>query len=143
MMGPMRRWFVLLLIALLPLRGWVGEAMAGEMLGQHIAAASSVQAQQAQAASHPQVQPVPQAQSALHDCMGHQAAASFVGEQEPAQSASGDCPTCASCQVCSSVVLSVDAARLPAAAFGNTLVPRMGTRFASAEPAPAFKPPIS
>lgn len=129
MMGPMRRWFVLLLIALLPLRGWVGEAMAGEMLGQHVAAAAATQAQQAQAHSH--------------DCMGHQAAADLGGEQETVQSASGDCPTCASCQVCSSVVLSVDAARLPAAAFGNTLVPRMGTRFASAEPAPAFKPPIS
>lgn len=129
MMGPMRRWFVLLLIALLPLRGWVGEAMAGEMLGQHVAAAAATQAQQAQVPSH--------------DCMGHQAAADLGGEQETAQSASGDCPTCASCQVCSSIVLATQAAPVPAAAFGNTLVPRMGTRFASAEPAPAFKPPIS
>ena len=136
MMGAMRRWFVLLLIALLPLRGWVGEAMAGEMLGQHVAAAASAQAQQAQAAS-------PQAQAASHDCMGHQAAASLGGEEEAPQSASGDCPTCASCQVCSSVVLATQAAPLPPAAFGNTLVPRMGTPFASAEPAPAFKPPIS
>lgn len=124
----MRRWFVLLLIALLPLRGWVGEAMAGEMLGQHVAAATAKQVQ-----------------AVLHDCMGHEAAASNGSDasMQDTQSASGDCPTCASCQVCSTVVLSVDAARVPAAAFGNTLVPRMGTRFASAEPAPAFKPPIS
>lgn len=132
MMGAMRRWFVLLLIALLPLRGWVGEAMAGEMLGQHVAAASATQAQQAKAV--------------LHDCTGHEAAASNgsdADKQQETQSASGDCPTCASCQVCSTVVLSMDTARVPAAAFGSTLVPRMGTRFASAEPAPAFKPPIS
>lgn len=125
----MRRWFVLLMIALLPLRGWVGEAMAGEMLGQHLAVAAAAQAQLAQADPH--------------DCMGHQLAAADGGTQQDTQSASGDCPTCASCQVCSSVVLSVDTARVPAPVFGSTLVPRMGTPFASAEPAPAFKPPIS
>jgi hypothetical protein len=29
---PMRHWFLVLMIALLPLRGWVGDAMAVEML---------------------------------------------------------------------------------------------------------------
>ncbi|MDO9506791.1 MAG: hypothetical protein Q8S12_01055 [Hydrogenophaga sp.] len=33
---PMRHWFLVLMIALLPLRGWVGDAMAVEMLAMPV-----------------------------------------------------------------------------------------------------------
>lgn len=110
------------MLLLMPLRGWVGDAMAVEMMGRH-APATPVAAV---------------AQAADHDCAGHGQAA------EPGVlPAASDCPTCASCQVCSSVaVIFVPAAAvapLPTAA----VLWRVDTRFASAEPVPAFKPPIS
>jgi hypothetical protein len=124
--GCMHRWLLLVMIALLPRRGWVGDAMAGQMLDQRLAAIESVQAAAAPALAH-------------EDCMGH--AAPSENSAPAAQQA--DCPTCASCQVCSSVAMVFSAAAMQPVPLGSTLPTALVHRFASAEPAPALKPPIS
>jgi hypothetical protein len=144
----MRRWLLIVMVLLLPLRGWVGEAMAGQMLQQHAAivsaaageSASHVHAHaRAEAPAHPRGDGRAQA----HDCdhaQGHAPAAS-----DGAQHANGhaDCTTCASCQVCSSVALS-SVAWLPApVAYSHPQPKAAQPSYASAEPALAYKPPRS
>jgi hypothetical protein len=120
----MHRWFLLVLIALLPLRGWVADGMAVQMLGQRTAAVAAAQHHAAGA-----------------DCAQHAGMEAAGGHQQAA--AHDDCPTCASCQACSAVVVLLGSSIAATLAFGTQpplLEPR---RFASAERAPAFKPPIS
>ena len=124
----MRRWFVLALIVLLPLRGWAGDAMAAQMLSQHLDAIKSVASA-----------PVSMGASGHMDCMETAA----TGDSGAAQPMGADCPTCLQCQVCSSVALALSSApQLPLpAAFA---APRSADiRFASAEAVRGFKPPIS
>lgn len=130
----MRRWFLILLIALLPIRGWVGDAMAGQMIGQHLAAPNIAEVAVAeQAASLPE-----------HEgCAGHAAGATQAPAEAPATDISADCGTCTSCQVCHSVVIappSIDSGISP---VRHRVAALPGMRFASAEPARGFKPPIS
>lgn len=124
-MGSMKRWrwLLLLLVALLPLRGWVGDAMAGEMLRQQVAAVS--EAVDIQAVAH-------------HDCMGQ--------EQAPAdapQTMGADCPTCAACQVCSSAAVILSTATPAAIAYSAPCPACAITHYDSAERSLALKPPIS
>ena len=139
----MQRRLLLLLVCLLALRGWVGEAMAGEMLRMHLAAAP---ARQSMAASGPAID--------CHDGHGtpsamrhgtHHGAAADAGAPVPAADAGAadDCPTCASCQVCSSVALGVAVAMLPAGEFSQAPPATVPARHPSAERVPAYKPPIS
>jgi hypothetical protein len=120
----MRRWLLIVMIVLLPLRGWIGEAMAGEMLQQHAPAATAAQL------------PAP---THGHDCDEHRDG--MVQPQDAQPQAGGDCPTCASCQVCSAVALwppivAVSLARLE-------LAPPVGGEpaWTPAEPVLPFKPP--
>lgn len=124
MIAPMRRWLVLLMLVLLPLRGWVGEAMAGEMVQQTLQGAHSAQMQQA--ADH-------------DDCAGHDEAAqaSHAGATSP----DGGCGTCASCQACSAVALVFPPPAMPAAGFSHAPPVFHAPTFASAERQLAFKPP--
>lgn len=131
----MRRWFILVLVALLPLRGWVGDAMAGQMLAQHLAATKTVAST-----------PVSMGGGEHSDCMGHAAspAAPAADEAVVADAPAGaDCPTCAQCQACSSFALALPPAiALPPLA--QAVVPgEAAARFASADPLPGLKPPIS
>lgn len=130
----MRTWFVVVMIALLPLRAWVGEAMAGEMTSRHVAVAAATPAVQA-------------ATPGAHDCMGHGQATPLSTEAPVDTTAAltldGDCPTCASCQACSAVALAFAEATPGATPFGSALPATRELRFASAEPMPAVKPPIS
>lgn len=129
----MRLLVLALMIALLPLRSWAGDAMAVELV-----------AQQALAAGHASASP-----AALDDCHpdhGH-AADRGLGHDTSACAQDGpagtDCDTCTSCQICHSVAL---AAVLPQAVAPvlPAVAPRSSQpRYASAEPAPGFKPPIS
>lgn len=132
--SPVRRWFILLLIALLPLRGWVGEAMAGEMLAQRTAAAAAHAAQphDGDAGQH-------EAHGSGHDCMDGHAAAPADGTDAQ----HGDCPTCAACQVCSSVALGIDMPSTITATFAHVPPAWRDIHFASAEPVRAVEPPIS
>lgn len=129
----MRRWLPFVLMLLLALRGLVGDAMAGQMLAQQLAAP--------QPATMVAVRAVPV--MAGHDCdsHGHHEAASAQPEAAGEAQAPEDCPTCASCQVCSSVAMSpspVVALALPPV---HTQPQQASTAYPSAEPALAFKPP--
>jgi hypothetical protein len=127
----MSRWLLLLMIALLPLRGWVGEAMAAEMSAQQ------VQANRAAAV-------VSQVQAPLHhaahdDCIEH-ASDPRAG---PAAAESSDCPACAMCQACSAMALVSFVEKCGAAAPRQQRPTSVEARFASADEARGFKPPIS
>lgn len=125
----MRRWLLLVMVLLLPLRGWMGVAMAGDMVQQHVAVSAEVVA-------------MPQA---AHDCDGHHAAgaseATAAESEAGAQPESGDCPTCAYCQACSSVVLLPPAARAALPPLPNPVPSLSQAGYTSPAPLLAFKPP--
>ena len=121
----MRRWLLLFLVLLLPLRGWVGDVMAGQMLQQH----ALIQAHEVVDA---------QAPPGEHDCDHHRTDAAQA--QDP-QWPAGDCPTCAACQVCSSVALSTPSMTLALARCRHAAPEATQPACTSAEPALAFKPP--
>lgn len=130
----MRRWLLLLVVLLLPLRGWMGDAMAGEFSAH---AAVGVQSH-AHAVEHgaPALQ--------AHDCADHAHAAPVQARpaaDAAAPQADGDCPTCASCQACSSVALFPASAGPAATVFSQRRPQTAPAAFASAEPAHFFKPP--
>jgi hypothetical protein len=128
MIRGMRRWLVLVLVLLLPLRGLVGEAMAGEMLAQ----ATQVQAPQAHEQHH---------RVAAHDCDHH--AGEAQASTPDVQAMPADCPTCAACQVCSSVAV-IPSTYAPASERLAQAPPlAVPLPFHSAEPTHAFKPPRS
>jgi hypothetical protein len=144
----MRRWLLVVMVLLLPLRGWVGDAMAGQMLQQHVAIVSAVVGQSAppgQAHAHADASAPAHGggHAQAHDCdhaQGHVPAAGDGGQHANGHA---DCPTCASCQVCSSVALS-SVAWLPApVAYSHPQPQADQPSFASAEPALADKPPRS
>lgn len=131
----MRRWFIFIMIALLPIRGWVGDVMAAEMVTQRIAALEQVPAMAqlaADAAADPHA-----------DCHGKAAAHSPASSPatDPTTSAA-DCGNCTSCQVCHSVGLATVAGATTLVSAPHAAPPIRGTHFASAEPARGFKPPI-
>ena len=116
----MRRWLLLLIVLLLPLRGWMGEAMAAEMRAQH----------------HAQP-PAAVSQSAAGDCAGHHDQAA-----DP-QAADTHDAACAACQACSTLALAFGQPAVPAAPYGAAPLVPMAVAFASAEPGSTDKPPIS
>jgi hypothetical protein len=133
----MRRWLLILVVLLLPLRGWMGHAMAGQVpahapVGVH---------------SHaPAVEHGARAAQG-HDCGDHAHASAVAPQQaQPAADtaspqAEADCPTCALCQACSSVALSPASACPAAMVFSHPRPHTAHAAFASAEPAHFFKPP--
>lgn len=124
----MRRFFILLMIALLPLRSWAGDVMAVSMSVQALMQASSDTV-------------VRQVSGAMEDCAGHP---DSVGEAPTAGAADdGNCKTCVTCQICHSVaVVSIDvlARGLPEV---SRLKSTSASTFASATLADSVKPPIS
>jgi len=139
----MRHLLLALLIALLPLRGWVGDAMATQM------AAGQLQHQQTQAASP--ASHGHEAMDAMH--AGHEEASTEVSvtlhdcagpaDESSSHAADGHCETCAACQACHTVALSPTAPGVMPA-FSAPTLPRPATdSFASADAALRQKPPIS
>ena len=141
----MRHLFIALLIALLPLRGWVSEAMATEMV------VAQVQMQQQGAAKataghvHAVGEPAlivsdtwaAKAALAAADCPGH-------ASQGDPHAADTHCESCSACQVCHTLALT------PAPAFSATTAPNLGAlpraevaQFTSAQAARGQRPPIS
>ena len=132
----MRRRLLLVLVLLLTLRGWVGDAMAGQMLpqGATVAAVQTVNADEhdhSHAAAH----------GHGHDCDEHAQAPPANGHAQP--QASADCSTCASCQMCSSMGLTPPLAAEAQSVFSQPLPQTVQAAYASAERALAFKPPRS
>lgn len=130
MMSAMRRWLLVLMVLLLPLRGWVGEAMAGQVLQERVAHVHQVPA----AAVH--------ADHAGHHGQG--AASTHPGADDHhglLPSAHGDCGSCAACQVCSSVALSPSPPVIATGSFSQPPPETVQRAYTSAEPLLAFKPP--
>lgn len=144
----MRTLLLALMIALLPLRGWLGDAMAVEMVKHSLPVAASASASMATAAAEAHCHEAMEAGD--HGGMDMQMSAGTDMPDSSAHathdSAGADhqgCGTCTACQVCHTVALGgmplVDtvhsAPQAPPAAHAS--------RFASAEPAQGLKPPIS
>ena len=125
----MRLLFLVLMMALMPLRGIAGDVMAIRMATQLPSQAAAVDA-------------APSGTTADHaDCMGHNEAAAGPG---PAQSPDnkGHCATCPACQVCFSVALPLVAPTWSAAPLPHTVPSVSDSTFISAFAAPGLKPPI-
>lgn len=139
----MRHLFLIFMIALLPLRGWVSDAMATGMVASQVqqqqTAAKKVapHAHEAEVKAHQHTETVMAevAQTAA-DCSGHASGAE-------AHAADTHCESCSVCQACHTVALSPVAAAVTAVFDPRTLPRAAVAQFASAEPALGEKPPIS
>ena len=130
----MRRFFIVLMIALLPLRSWAGDVMGLEMAAGQLAGA------------------VQTAFKTTPDCHGQHAQLSIAGSadstvvngSEGTESMSdGRCDTCGTCQICHSVGLTdFSFSQIPSLEAPNVLFSD-STSFASAPRALSLKPPIS
>ncbi|WP_156404496.1 hypothetical protein [Curvibacter sp. PAE-UM] len=120
-----------LMIALLPLRGWVGDVMAMEKVS---GALSSVHAAESMHQGQHEAQP-------CHEHAGD-AHAAPTGVDDSSH-AGGDCASCTVCQICHSVALTSLLPLVTAAALPTVAPHTHAVLHASAERAPGFKPPIS
>lgn len=138
----MRHLFIAFLIAVLPLRGWVSDAMATEMMvaqfqtqQQGATKATTEHAHEAgeQAHIHPDTVVTT---TAVADCPGHASGGD-------SHAVDAHCESCSVCQVCHTVALSAAPADV-AAVFSLGIVLRAEVaQFASAPAARGQKPPIS
>lgn len=143
----MRVLLLALMIALLPLRGWVGDAMAMEMVAatlQQPRIAINFIASHADMARGTAQFEVHHEAMVHADCPGHTATTS--GSDTPTdsqhQADAADCATCAACQICHTVALTPIPLQMASAALPTVQPPSSSHHFASAERAPGFKPPI-
>lgn len=121
----MRYLVFAILIALLPLRSWAGDAMAIQMAAQTIPSTAM-----SSAADHA-------------DCIEHAAMADGGATQDKVPAADGHCNTCAACQACSAVALVFPETAVALAALHHSVPQWTAARFTSAECALGQKPPIS
>ena len=120
----MRRFFILLMIALLPLRSWAGDVMTLEMAVGQLSGTV-----------HAAIQEAP-------DCHGQNSTLSSGGSVNDSAT-DGRCDTCGTCQLCHSVALAdFSFSELPSLA-APSLLSSDSTGFASAPSALSLKPPIS
>jgi hypothetical protein len=153
-----RRIVLILMIALLPLRGWMGDAMATQMAAHAAARAPAEMAvaahgqaddsagsgfhharQQALLDSAPNTGHEQADHRMPPDCAQH--AAEPAGDDEA--KSEGDCANCAFCQACHTVALTETGPSV-GPSFGIEIAPRSAAaQFASADAAPGKKPPIS
>lgn len=122
----MRILLLAFMIALLPLRSWVGDAMA--------------MAPVAHASASPQVEVAPPTTTDCHEHSHGPAQSPTAAHHDEAHGQ--DCGNCSACQICHSVAL---APALPS--FAPATLPALppasvSRQLASAERAPGFKPPI-
>lgn len=134
----MRHFVLALMIALLPLRGWVGDAMATAMATGTLEPPVASTGSGAHHAPPAMAAAGPEAQHSMHaDCPDHGPAAAGT----PQASADGD--GCTACQICHSMALTPSQPQLACAAMPAAQPHAATPLFASAERAPGFKPPIS
>ena len=138
----MRHFFLIVMIALLPLRGWVSDAMAMGMVTAQVQQQTppkpvATHAHEAgEQAHHVSDAVAADASPTSADCSGH---ASGVDEH----AADTHCSSCSVCQACHTVALSPASADAATAFNPRTLPRAVVTQFASAEAALGQKPPIS
>lgn len=139
----MRTLFFALMIALLPVRGWLGDAMAIEMVRHSMPAAEAV-AGAAQAATEAHCHEAGDMAMSAMDGASHEDHAMADGHRDDSDHASHQgCGTCTACQVCHSVALG--GTELPGIAHDapQAAPAAPAARFASTEPFLGLKPPIS
>ncbi len=132
----MRVFLIALVIALLPLRGWVGDAMAVSMAASAMPTASAAETPCPHAATGGQPHHVADAPVAApaHDHAGSDTAA-------PAHDASHHGHLV--CDVCNGPALHTPVAVVPAGHFSHGVHIERAERFASLAPRHAHKPPIA
>lgn len=128
----MRALLLAIMIALLPVRGWLGDAMAVGMALHDMASSASVA--HGQGDGHARQGRTDSDNAAHADCLEHSA---------PADAGHSSCTQCSACDVCHSVALALNPAPIPPAGFQASMRPPTGAAFVSAEPQPGFKPPIA
>jgi hypothetical protein len=130
-----------LMIVLLPLRGWVGDAMATQMASAAIATETGAARAHEMAATayfYHQNQPSEAAQ-AMPDC--HE---QIAGHSQTDLASNNDhCGTCQACQACHTVALSPSRLEVTASFTSPQLRPMRAAAFTSAAAALGQKPPIS
>ncbi len=140
----MRHLFLIIMIALLPLRGWVSDAMATGMLATQVQQQQQTAAKivaththEAGAQAHQDTETVvADAAQTAADCSGHAS-----GGDDHANDT--HCSSCSVCQACHTLALSPAAADVTAAFNPRTLPRAVAAQFVSAEHALGEKPPIS
>jgi hypothetical protein len=122
----MRAFLIALMIALLPLRGWVGDAMAADL------ALASLPHQAMSVAA-------PVSPTTLHaDCALHAASDAATPDDDGDQGAG-----CTACQVCHTLAVEARAQTVSLPAISFQIIPQPACNFASAERALSVKPPIA
>jgi hypothetical protein len=138
----MMRYLVLaLMIVLLPLRGWTGDAMVTQMASAVIATQTAVSLahETLDRTSFDNQNQTLVAAPAKPDC--HEEVASH---QETDQTESNDhCGTCQACQACQTVAVLSSPLDAGASFTSPSLRPSRAVAFTSAAPALGQKPPIS
>lgn len=138
----MRRLLVALMILLLPLRGWIGDAMAMELM------------QPALQAVHTQAPAAPEPSSHVHHGDGHAKHDAHAGHGHAAHGATEGAAesqaghgvghlACTACQVCHSVAMAETFATLAGEALPHAAPQAALPHFASAEARRLPEPPIS
>lgn len=134
----MRALLLALMIALLPLRGWVGDAMAVDMMGEALLATSNA-IKSVVFNAHPAVH------SGHFDT--HHAACAELTAADPTGDTVGspdaNCTSHAACQLCHSMALAPLPLMLASLAGPAGTPPLAQAAFMSAEPTRDFKPPIA
>jgi hypothetical protein len=130
-----------LLIALLPLRGWMGDVMATQMAAhlasQAVAKVSATGHEAVEVQGHHEA-----ASTAIDmppDCLGH----SMEASDDQQGSDDSACANCSVCQACHTVAMTVTAPVPTAQARAASPPSTYAAQFASAEPIVGQKPPIS
>lgn len=142
----MRHLLFALLIALLPLRGWVGDAMALNVV-HPMPVGNSVVVEQAARHTGPAAHHATDAHSPTPAHAGTEAAASAqaTGHAGCAGSSNdaGQHDTCSACDLCNGPALVWTQAARDNAQLPHSRVAQASASFASSEPEPGIKPPIS
>jgi hypothetical protein len=120
----MRRFIFILMITLLPLRGWMGEAMATEMATMNLIAIQAINTLATADFSD---------SNSMHDCDMHK---TKTAENKPTK------PLCTHCQVChaAGLVSTVQIVSFDKLQYAQPLA--QASQFASASIAHRQKPPI-
>ena len=136
----MRALFLALMIALLPLRGWVGDAMALDMVAEALHAPTNA-IKSVAANTHP-ADHGDQLDAHHADCAGHSMTAA-AATNDITGNHDAHCASHADCQLCHSVALAPLPLRLAPTVLPVALPPLALAGFVSAEPNRGFKPPIA
>lgn len=143
----MRTAWIALLLALLPLRGWVGDAMALSMLaaGGHAAPAAFVADAQRHGADHAaHTAPADPGDHTAHAAhAGHTATAPMADSATAGADDHGGPNAHLLCEVCNGPVLNLPAPELACVPVEHPRLAERAQRFASLAPRQHTKPPIA